>query len=165
MFDLAGNLSPIFAFGGREDPYFAMAPKYFQAGPYNQHRFNSKHWRRLEAEARVIAASLGDPESKRVMLHVADGYKRIAECAELQTADRYIDGASFGPVALKAMWEAFDLAWSEIANNFRGDRAEIDQIRSKLANALLSVSSEDSRDSNVLKRAALQRMALDYWRF
>jgi hypothetical protein len=30
--------------------------------------------------------------------------------------------------------------------------------------ALLSVASEDSRNALVLKRAALQRFALDYWR-
>jgi hypothetical protein len=33
-----------------------------------------------------------------------------------------------------------------------------------LAEALLSVASEDSRDVEVLKRAALQRLALDYKR-
>ena len=32
----------------------------------------------------------------------------------------------------------------------------------KLANALLSIASRDSRDVEVLKRAALQRLALDY---
>jgi len=33
-----------------------------------------------------------------------------------------------------------------------------------LAEALLSVANEDSRDVEVLKRAALQRLALDYKR-
>jgi len=37
-------------------------------------------------------------------------------------------------------------------------------VRSNLANALLSVASEDSCFAHVLKRAALQRFALDYWR-
>ena len=32
----------------------------------------------------------------------------------------------------------------------------------KLATALLSIASEDSRDVEVLKKAALQQMALDY---
>jgi hypothetical protein len=37
-----------------------------------------------------------------------------------------------------------------------------DAARLKLATALLSIASEDSRDVQVLKRAAQQRMALDY---
>ena len=127
-------------------------------------RVNPKYWHHLEAEARIIALSMGDPESKRVMLHVAAGYKRLAERAELQDAKRYVDGASFGPEALKVMGEAFDSAWSEIAGNFGADRAETETVRSKLANALLSVASEDSRNAHVLTRAALQRFALDYWR-
>ena len=34
----------------------------------------------------------------------------------------------------------------------------------KIANAVLSIADEGSRDVDVLKRAALQRMALDYRR-
>ena len=78
-------------------------------------------------------------------------------------ARQLIDGASFGPDALRAIGEAFDAAWAEIAGNF-GDRpTEIDAARIKLANAILSIASEDSRDAEVLRKAALQRMALD-WR-
>ena len=78
-------------------------------------------------------------------------------------ARQVIDGASFGPDALRAIGEAFDAAWTEIAGNF-GDRpTEIDAARIKLANAILSIASEDSRDAEVLKKAALQRIALD-WR-
>lgn len=148
---------------GWEGLYCAMVADAFRARK-DQLRVNPKYWRRLEAEARVIALSMGDPEFKRVMLHVAAGYKRLAERAELQDAKRYVDGASFGPEALKVMGEAFDSAWSEIAANFGADRAETETVRSKLANALLSVASEDSRNAHVLTRAALQRFALDYWR-
>jgi hypothetical protein len=75
---------------------------------------------------------------------------------------RLIDGASFGPDAMKAIGEAFDAAWAEISGNF-GDRpVVIEAARLKLADALLSIASEDSRDANVLKNAALQRLALDY---
>jgi hypothetical protein len=77
-------------------------------------------------------------------------------------ARQLIDGASFGPEALKVIGEAFDAAWAEIAGNFANDPAEIDEALFKLATALLSVASEDSRDVEVLKKAALQRMALDY---
>jgi hypothetical protein len=76
-----------------------------------------------------------------------------------------IDGAAFGPDALKAIGEAFDAAWVEIAGNFGNVPVDIDKARYRLANALLSVASEDSRDAEVLKRAALERIALDYGRY
>ena len=77
-------------------------------------------------------------------------------------ARQLIDGAAFGPEALKAIGEAFDAAWAEIEGNFGNVPVDVDNARYRLANALLSVASEDSRDVQVLKRAALQRMALDY---
>jgi hypothetical protein len=79
-------------------------------------------------------------------------------------ARQLIEGASFGPEALNAIGEAFDAAWAEIASNFGDDPADVEKARLRLANALLSIASEDSRDVDVLKRAALQRMALDYKR-
>jgi len=79
-------------------------------------------------------------------------------------ARQLIDGASFGPEALKAVGAAFDAAWSEIAGNFGDDPADVEKARLRLANAFLSIADEDSRDVEVLKRAALQRMALDYRR-
>jgi len=36
-------------------------------------------------EARIIALTMDDLESKRVMLFVADGYRRVAERAEERT--------------------------------------------------------------------------------
>jgi hypothetical protein len=79
-------------------------------------------------------------------------------------ARRLIDGASFGPEALKAIGEAFDAAWAEIAGNFGNDPLHIEAARLKLATALLSIASEDSRHVEVLKKAAIQRMRLDYWK-
>ena len=73
-----------------------------------------------------------------------------------------VDGASYGPEALKVLGQAFDQAWRSIAGNFGEDPAEIEGARQKLANALLSVACEDSRDPEVLKNAALQVMALAY---
>jgi hypothetical protein len=78
-------------------------------------------------------------------------------------ARQLIDGASFGPDALSVIGKAFDAAWVEIADNFGNDPVEIEAARLKLANAMLSIASEDSRDAEVLKKAALLRMALD-WR-
>jgi hypothetical protein len=79
-------------------------------------------------------------------------------------ARQLIDGASFGPDALKAIVEAFDQAWSEIAANFQDDPIAWEEARLGLAEALLSIANEESRDVEVLKRAALQRMALDFKR-
>jgi hypothetical protein len=74
-------------------------------------------------------------------------------------ARQLIDGASFGPDAVKALGDAFDAAWAEIAGGFGTDPVVIEAARIKLANAVLSVASEDSRDVEALKRAALQAMA------
>jgi len=73
-----------------------------------------------------------------------------------------IDGASFGPDALKAINQAFDQAWAEIAYYFAGDPKVTDAARIALANAILSVASNDSQDVVVLKRAGLQVMAHNY---
>ena len=77
-------------------------------------------------------------------------------------ARHLIEGASFGPDALKALGQAFDEAWKEIAANFGNEPAVIESARLKLAQALLSVADDNSRDVEALKQAALQRMALDY---
>jgi ribosomal protein S7 len=79
-------------------------------------------------------------------------------------ARNLIDGASFGPEALKAIGEAFDAAWAEISNNFGDEPTDVEKARVRLAKAILSIANEDSRNVAVLKRAALQRMALDYMR-
>jgi hypothetical protein len=43
---------------------------------------NPQHWRDRAEEARVNAEQMRDPESKRMMLEIADGYMRLAERAE-----------------------------------------------------------------------------------
>ena len=45
---------------------------------------DAERWRRLEAEARLIALTMADPERQRVMLFIADGYKVLAHRAELR---------------------------------------------------------------------------------
>src|SRR5262249_5891538 len=77
-------------------------------------------------------------------------------------ARRLIDGASFGPATLKAMGEAFDQAWSQIAGNFGGDPVEVEAAKLRLAEAMLSVATEGSTDVAAVKAGALQAMALDY---
>ena len=97
------------------------------------------------------------------MLAIANGYKRLAE-REAAKAEKLIDGVSFGPDALKVVGAAFDAAWGDIADNFRSEPSEIEAARRKLAGALLSIATEDSRNVEALRKAALIRMALDYRR-
>ena len=77
-------------------------------------------------------------------------------------ARQFLEGASFGPETLKTIGQAFDQAWSSIAGNFGTDASDTEKARMRLATALLSVASEHSRDVGVLKRAALEAMALKY---
>jgi hypothetical protein len=77
-------------------------------------------------------------------------------------ARRLIDGASFGPETLKAVGEAFDKAWAQIASNFGGDAQSVEAARLKLAQAILSIADENSRDVEILKNAGLHEMAQDY---
>jgi len=76
-------------------------------------------------------------------------------------ARRFIDGAALGPVTLKAMGEAFDQAWTEVAGNFGNSPVEIEGARLRLAEAILSVATDESTDVAALKFDALQAMAMD----
>jgi hypothetical protein len=73
-----------------------------------------------------------------------------------------IDGATFGAEALKAMGKAFDDAWQEIASQYDGDPERVEAGRLALAQAVISVAYEESRDAEVLKQAALQIMQGSY---
>jgi len=77
-------------------------------------------------------------------------------------ARRVIDGAAFGPETLKALGEAFDQAWAQIAGNFGDTPLQVENARLRLAEALLSIATEGSMDVAALKAGALQAMALDY---
>lgn len=50
---------------------------------------HAERWRKLEAEARTIASSMTDPEPRRIMLFIAEGYKLLAERAELRNTQKY----------------------------------------------------------------------------
>jgi hypothetical protein len=76
-------------------------------------------------------------------------------------ARRLIDNASFGPDTLKVLGQAFDEVWASIEGRIGCDQQR-EAARLKLASALLSVASEDSRDVEVLKKAVLKEMAGDY---
>lgn len=89
-------------------------------------------------------------------------YSWIMACGAAMHAHERSDAGSYGPEALKAMCQAFDAAWGEIAGNFGADGPAVALARLKLANAVLSTATTDSRDVQVLKRAALLAMAEDY---
>jgi hypothetical protein len=69
---------------------------------------------------------------------------------------------AFGPETVKAMGQAFDQAWTEIAGNFGDSRLEVERARQRLAKAMLSVATEGSTDVAVLKAGAINEMALYY---
>ena len=49
---------------------------------------DAERWRRVEAEARTIAAAMTDPEARRIMLFIVEGYKLLAERAEARKAQK-----------------------------------------------------------------------------
>ena len=50
---------------------------------------DAERWRKLETEARVIASTMTDPEPRRIMLFIAEGYKLLGERAELRNSPKY----------------------------------------------------------------------------
>ena len=47
-----------------------------------------KHWRMRAEEARAIAETMTHPETKRVMLGIAESYEKLAKAAEARTSDK-----------------------------------------------------------------------------
>ena len=80
-------------------------------------------------------------------------------------ARRLIDGASFGPDTLKAMGEAFDEAWAQIAGNF--GEVQVENARLRLAEAVVSMhGAACSQRPYALIRPAIEvtlRLALAIW--
>ena len=77
-------------------------------------------------------------------------------------ARQVIIGATYGPEALKAIGQAFDEAWLQIAGNFGDDPLDVEKARLRLAAAVLSIAHEESRNVEALKDGALQATALGY---
>jgi hypothetical protein len=62
-------------------------------------------------------------------------------------ARRLLDGASFDPSTLKVVGAAFDAAWEEISWSInKNDKCAIESARLCLADAILAVANEESRD-------------------
>jgi hypothetical protein len=77
-------------------------------------------------------------------------------------AKRLIEGASYGPEALKIVCQAFDEAWSSIAGNIGNDPAAIEAARLKLANIILTFPHDEITDAEQIKYSTLQILALQY---
>jgi hypothetical protein len=77
-------------------------------------------------------------------------------------ADKLIDGATYGPEALKVIRQAFDEAWTSIAATYGHYPQDIERARLRLARAVLSVAQDGTQTVGQLKVAALQAMALGY---
>jgi hypothetical protein len=56
---------------------------------------SARYWRMLEA--RSLASAMTDRGPKRVLLSIAEAYKRLAERAALREPRPLIENASFGP--------------------------------------------------------------------
>ena len=73
----------------------------------------------------------------------------------LMKARQLIDGASFGPEALKVIGQALDDAWASIAPGVASNPLVVRATRLLLADAILSVATEASRDTVALKEVGL----------
>ncbi len=70
---------------------------------------------------------------------------------------KLIDRASYAPEALAVIFEAFDQAWVEIAEDFdTQDPAAHELARNRLALAVLAVAKPNASDVSELKSAALK---------
>jgi hypothetical protein len=77
-------------------------------------------------------------------------------------AQALISGATYGPDALKVICKAFDDAWAHIQHHFDGDVHQTEEVRLRLAHAVLAVATDTSRDPEELKDQALQVLAMSY---
>ena len=49
---------------------------------------DAEHWWSRAEETRTIAELMNDPEARRIMFDIAEGYERLAECAAERVAGR-----------------------------------------------------------------------------
>lgn len=63
---------------------------------------------------------------------------------------------------MKGIGQAYDAGWEQIKSNFGDSPSVVEEARDRLANAVLSVAAEDSRNAEVLARGALEAMVRRY---
>ena len=71
-------------------------------------------------------------------------------------ARQLISRASYGPETLTVLFKAFDDAWERLAPRHGDNPLAIEAARLRLANTILSLASEDSKDPDQLAAAALR---------
>jgi hypothetical protein len=71
-------------------------------------------------------------------------------------AHQLIGKASYGPDALKVIFKAFDAAWKEAKPSVSKRALALEAARLSLANIILSIAKEDSRDADQIKNEALK---------
>jgi hypothetical protein len=71
-----------------------------------------------------------------------------------------IGGANFDPNTLKIVYAAFDNAWDEIASQVSSRPDAIEAARLRLAEIVLSLARNGSRDAEALRDAAVNAMNL-----
>jgi hypothetical protein len=80
-------------------------------------------------------------------------------------ARKVLEGASYDPDTLKALFQAFDEAWAAISHMYSSDHNSewaIEKARFGLANSMLAVAPLYGKDLEALKGAALQHFAVSY---
>ena len=75
-------------------------------------------------------------------------------------AHHLVHSAAYGPETLKILFKAFDDAWDEVKPTVSKRPRAIEAARLRLANILLSLVKEDSRDPTQLKNEAIQILLL-----
>ena len=73
-----------------------------------------------------------------------------------------INSASLGSAALKVLGQAFDEAWQSIDGNFGSDETSRELARLRLADLMLLIVNDDTRDVEALKHEALEALAMEY---
>ncbi|WP_295555872.1 hypothetical protein [uncultured Hyphomicrobium sp.] len=72
---------------------------------------------------------------------------------------RLIDSGVYTPEALAVIYEAFDLAWAELAPQHGDDPARIATAREELAYAVIAAADAQFGDAVALKTAAVEAVA------
>jgi len=144
-----------------------------RAEPANECGISSLSWRSSPPRIPVALAGNDNPVGRGHGNALAAG-RRPCKCFDLRQLTELVRlytsslGAGVARNSLwlflptrspQGHWAGIDAAWQEIAGNFGSDPAESGAARRQLASALLSIASEDSRNAEVLKRAALERRA------
>jgi hypothetical protein len=72
-----------------------------------------------------------------------------------------IGGANYDPNTLKRLYRAFDDAWAQIAPHIPNHTDTIESARMKLAEIVIDLAQNGTRDAEALTDAAVQRMLAD----